>query len=137
LFIFALPTQILLFFNDILLYKQFNLNLKTCLSCDRILQCSLPPDSWCQATLPFCLGGLGLRSSCQSAAAAFLGSCNSTSLLVSQLLSVDFYDLAFPDEDVALTFFQDMSDNFSISTASQNDLQAVLDVHQYNQLLTS
>jgi len=45
--------------------------------------------------------------------------------------------LAFPDKDVALTFFQDMSDNFSISTASQNDLQVVLDVHQYNQLLTS
>jgi len=115
--------------------EQFDLNLKTCLS--RILQCSLPSDSWSQATLPFRLGGLGLRSSSHSAAAAFLGSCNSTRLLASQLLSVDFFDLAFPDEDIALSFFENISSDLSVSTASQNDLQALLDSQQYNQLLNS
>ena len=34
--------------------EQFDSNLKSCLS--RIIQCSLPNDSWCQATLPFRLG---------------------------------------------------------------------------------
>ena len=48
----------------------FDDNLRNCLS--RILQCSLPDDSWNQATLPFHLGGLGLRSSYHSASAAFL-----------------------------------------------------------------
>ena len=60
--------------------EQFDLNLKTCLS--RVLQCSLPSDSWCQATLSFRLGGLGLHSSSHAAATAFLGSCNSTCLLL-------------------------------------------------------
>ena len=53
-----------------LIFGQFDLNLKTCLSC--VLQCSLPFDSWCRATLPFSLGGLGLHSSYHSAAATFL-----------------------------------------------------------------
>ena len=105
-------------------YSNLN-NLKTCLN--RVLQCSLPSDSCCQATLPFLLRGLGLHSSSHSAAAAFLGSCNSTCcLLASQLLSVDFFDLVFPDEDIALNFLKDISSDLSVATASQNDLQATI-----------
>ena len=115
--------------------EQFDLNLKTCLS--RILQCSLPSDPWCQATLPFRLGGLGLHSSCQTAAAAFLGSCNSIHLLASHLLSLDFHDLTFPDEDIAVAVFEEFSSDPSVSVASQHDLQAVLDDYQYEQLLVS
>ena len=80
--------------------EQFDSNLKSCLS--HIIQCSLPNDSWCQATSPFRLGGLGLRSSFSSAAAAFLGSCNSVRLLASHLLSQDFHDLVFPNEEHAV-----------------------------------
>jgi len=65
--------------------------------------------------LPFDLDGLGLLSSCHSAPAAFLGSCNSTCLLASQLLSVDFYDSASPDENFALIFVKDVSSDLSVS----------------------
>jgi len=92
----------------------------------RILQCSLPNDSWCQASLPFHLGGLGLRSSLYTVAAAFLGSCNSVHLLASQLLSEDFHDLVFPDENQAVTFFDGFSSDIFVPTASQQDLQALL-----------
>ena len=55
--------------------KEFDSCHKECLSC--FLQWSLPNDSWCQASH---LGGLGLHSSFSTAAAAFLGSCNSVCL---------------------------------------------------------
>jgi len=55
--------------------------------------------------LPFRLGGLGLRQSTQSAAAAFVGLCNSIRDLASQLLSVNFDQLHFPDEDAAAALF--------------------------------
>ena len=87
--------------------KHFDANLRNCSS--RILQCSLPDDSWNQAILPFHLGGLGLRSSYHSASAAFLGSCNSIDLLVSQLLSQDFHDVSFPAEDQAVALFNEHS----------------------------
>ena len=53
---------------------------------------SLSDPSWC-ASLPFCQGGLGLRESTQSAAAAFIGSCNSIRDLASRLLFIasDWY----------------------------------------------
>jgi len=63
--------------------QEFDCHLKGCLS--HILQCN---GSWYQASLPFHLGGLGLCSSCSSAAAAFLGSRNS---VASQLLSQNFF----------------------------------------------
>ena len=82
---------------------QFDHNLRTCHS--RIMQCILSDHSWCQATLPFRLGGLGLRESVLSASAAFLGSCNSTRDLAPTLLSVDADQLSFPDEGAAATVF--------------------------------
>ena len=73
----------------------------------------------------FLLGGIGLCSSSSSAAAAFLGSCDSDHLLVSQLLSQDFNDLVFPDEFQAATIFDEFSSDLLILTATQQDLQAL------------
>jgi len=115
--------------------EKFDSHLKGCLG--RILQCSLPSNSWCQASLPFRLGGLGLRSSSSSAAAAFLGSCNSVRLLASQLLSQDFHDLVFPDEVQAATIFDEFSSDLFIPTATQQDLQALLDQTQFERLFSS
>ena len=117
--------------------EQFDSNLKSCLSC--IIQCSLPNDSWCQATLPFRLGGLGLHSSFSSAAAAaaFLGSCNSVHLLASHLLSQDFHDLVFPNEEHAVATFERFTSDTFILSATQQDLQALLDQNQYDQLFSS
>ena len=60
-----------------------------------------------------------MRSSLSVAAAAFLGSCNSVRLLASQLLSEDLHDLVFPDENQAVTFFDEFSSDIFITTASQ------------------
>jgi len=115
--------------------EHFDANLRNCLS--RILQCSLPDDSWRQASLPFRLGGLGLRSSYHSASAAFIGSCNSIRLLASQLLSQDFDDITFPAEDQAVALFSECSSATIDPCAKQCDLQAVLDHHFYDDLLAS
>ena len=104
---------------------QFDLNLRTSLSC--IMRCSLSDSSWCQASLPFSFGGLGLRESVLSASAAFLGSCNSVRGLASSLLSVGVDQLNFPDEEAAVTLFSSISGNPSILPSSQQDLQAIID----------
>ena len=90
------------------------------------MNCSLSDPSWCQASLPFRLGGLGLQESTQSAAVAFIGSCNSIRDLASRLLFIASDQLHFPDEDTA------MFSEIPISSASQHDLQALLDQHQFN-----
>ena len=86
--------------------EQFDLNLITCLSC--VLQCSLPPDSWSQVTLPFRLGGLGLRSSSHQ------GKPSQKNLLTEAEKQVDECYcknlerlLQRNDEDIALNFFED------------------------------
>jgi len=111
---------------------QFDHNLRSCLS--RIMQCSLSDQSWCQATLPFRFGGLGLRESVFSASAAFLGSCNSIRDLASTLLSIDAVHLCFPDEEAASAVFSDFHGDCSISLASQQDLQAFLDQRLFTDL---
>ena len=72
-----------------------------------------------------------------SATAAFLDSCNNIHLLASQLLSLEFHELTFPDKDVAATVFEKFYSNLSISVASQHDLQVVLDQHQYDKHFAS
>ena len=56
-----------------------------------IIHFSLNNTSWLQATLPISLGGLGLRLASLSAPHAFIGSLNSTILLVSLLLDLDTF----------------------------------------------
>jgi len=48
-------------------------------------------------------------------------------------LSVNIDQLHFPDEDAAAASFH----NIPISAASQHDLQAILDQHQYDHLFNS
>ena len=59
-----------------------------------------------QATLPFRLGGLGLRESERSAAPTFVGSCNSARILVSCLVETFDVFMPFPREDRSLAFFE-------------------------------
>ena len=80
---------------------------------------------------------MGLRSSFSSAAAAFLGSCNSVRLLASHLLSQDFHDLVFPNEEHAVTTLERFTSDIFISSATQQDLHALLDQNQYDQLFAS
>ena len=101
------------------------------------MQCSLSDHSWCQATLPFCLGGLGLRKSVLSTSAAFLGSCNSNRDLASTLLSIDADQLSFPDEGAAAAVFSDFPSDCSISSASQQELQAFLYQRLFDDLYVS
>ena len=84
--------------------SHFDLRLRVCLS------------SWTQATLPF---------EC-SAAPAFVGSCNSASILVSRLVETFEVFMPIPGEEYSLAFFEDMSVSV-LHNSSQNDLQAVLD----------
>ena len=72
-----------------------------------------------------------------SASAAFLSSCNSIHLLASQLLSQDFHDITFPDEDHAVSMFEERSSTNFIPYATQCDYQAVLDHHHYDKLFAT
>ena len=102
----------------------FDSNLRNCLS--RILCCSISDNAWSQATLPFHLGGLGLRESHRSSPSAFLGSCNSAWILVSRLAPNFDVTSFFPGENCAISYFQSLS-ILPSNLSSQNDLQASLD----------
>ena len=102
----------------------FDSNLRNCLS--RILCCSISDNAWSQATLPFRLGGLGLRESQRSSHPAFLGSCNSARILVSHLAPNFDVTSFFPGENCAISYFQSLS-ILPSNLSSQNDLQASLD----------
>ena len=67
--------------NDVLI--QFDSGLHH--SLEALSSSSISDLAWRQATLPVCLGGLGLREASRSSSAAFVGSCNS-----SQQLSLRF-----------------------------------------------
>ena len=116
---------------------QFDHNLRSCLG--RIMQRSLFNTSWRQASLPFRLGGLGLRESAFSASPAFLGSCNSVRELASTLLSVDINQLSFPNEEDAAILLSEsgISSGHLLFSASQKDLQATLDKHLFDNLFAS
>ena len=65
--------------------SSFDTNLRSTLS--HILHSQIPDTSWIQATLPFRVGGLGLRESCDIAKAAFIASCNMSNPLIDMLLT--------------------------------------------------
>jgi len=96
--------------------------------------CSVSDSAWSQATLPFRLGGLGLRDSERSANPAFLGSCNFTRTLVVRLVGSSDASLSLPGEGYAFSSSEDLP--ISVSKASsQNDIQACLDDILFKQLL--
>ena len=57
-----------------------------------------------------------------------MGSCNGIDDLASRRLFIASDQLHFPDEDAAAAMFSDIP----ISSASQHDLQALLDQHQFS-----
>jgi len=80
--------------------KPFNLTL----TFGYIMYCSLSDSSWCQASLLFRYGGLGLHESVPSASATVYTFRISANDLDSIFLSVDD-QLNFPDEEAAATVF--------------------------------
>jgi len=112
--------------------SRFDFRLRECLS--RILCCSVCDGAWWQATLPFRLGGLGLRDSERSANPAFLGSCNFTRSLVARLVGSSDASMSLPGEGYAFSSFEDLPISVSKAT-SQNDIQAFLDDLLFKQLL--
>ena len=67
--------------------KLFDIGLRN--SLETIIHSSLNDTSWVQATFPISLGGLALRLASTSAPAAYIGSQNTTNVLVSLLLDLD------------------------------------------------
>ena len=65
-------------------------------SLDCICRCGLSDSAWCQATLPFCLGGLSLRDSVSTNVPAYLGCCSDVHSLSCSLL--DLHLVVFPGE---------------------------------------
>ena len=114
--------------------EQFDSNLKSCLS--RIIQCSLPNDSWCQATLPFRLGVWACPH-------PFLPLLRPFWVHVIVFVSWLFifyprtYDLVFPNEEHTVATFERFTSDIFIPSATQQDLQALLDQNQYDQLFAS
>ncbi|XP_062503718.1 uncharacterized protein LOC134180557 [Corticium candelabrum] len=69
--------------NDVLM--QFDSGLHH--SLEALSSSSISDLAWKQATLPVCLGGLGLHEASRSSSAAFVGSCNSSRQLSLRLLN--------------------------------------------------
>ena len=87
--------------------SRFDHGLRRCL--EKIFNSSLSDPCWKQATLPVSLGGLGLREASRTAPAVFIGSCNSTRKLLSQLLG----------HTVAMSSV-DRSEHFTLASSDQN-----------------
>ena len=107
----------------------FDKSLRSSLS--DILQCSISDISWKQATLPFRLGGLGLRQASSSAAAAFTASTSTTKGLADFILPpTEPSPHSFPGESSSFNHFltqiraTTLPDN--LSPCSQSSLQAAL-----------
>jgi len=89
------------------------------------MQCSLSNQSWCQATYLFFLVGWVCVN------LSFSSSCNNYHNLVSTLPSIDANQLSFPDKEIAAADFRS---DCSISSASQQDLQVLLDQNLFSDL---
>ena len=98
--------------------------------------CRISDNAWLQATLPFRMGGLGLRESQHSLHPAFLGSCNSVRILASRLVPNFDVTSSFPGEESALSYLKNLS-IVSSHLSSQNDLQASLDVQLFANIFNS
>ena len=126
-------------------------------SLETIINSSLSDTSWKLSTLPIRLGGLGLREASRTAAAAFVGSCNSTRGLACQLLGNVASDNSIPEiqDSTISTAIQDLilpgelsakeqlssllPDNHELDlmTATQHQIQGVLDSSLQNDIKKS
>ena len=85
--------------------SRFDHGVRRCL--ENTFNSSMSDTCWKQATLPVRLGGLDLSEASRTAPAAFIGSCNSTRILLSQLLG-------------HATSFVDGSEHFNLASFDQN-----------------
>jgi len=58
-------------------------------------------------------------------------------VLASTILSIDVYQLNFPNEQDTITFLSDFSNDLSLFSASQQDLQATIDQRLFDNLFAS
>ena len=117
--------------------SQFDTSLRSTLS--EILHSPINDHVWSQASLPFQLGGLGIRVTTRAAPAAFIASAH-LSLLVAASIPVEFPSPSTPFFGVEVTKrnLADLlgaPDPDDLSREPQNTLQAELDQLQYDNLL--
>ena len=112
----------------------FDNNVRTTLS--GIIHGPIPDAAWSQATLPFSLGGLGLREATRTAPAAFFASCVAAKPLVSILLpDLPMDDLTLPGELPSRSLLSaTLGPDWDINP-SQSSLQRALDSISFDCLL--
>ncbi len=111
--------------------QKFDDSLKSSLS--RIIHSTIPDHSWQQASLPFRLGGFGIRKAMDTADAAFIASCNATRSSIPAVTLVDLPAMEnlnplaqIPGEQEAKTYVASLITNAALETPSQSNLQADL-----------
>ncbi len=107
-------------------------------SLGRVIHSAIPDTAWQQASLPFRLGGMGIKSAVQSVDAAFVASCNATRLSLPATLLEDQGPLEMlPGEDTARSIINPLinTTTTTLNSPSQSDLQAGLDQYQFENLL--
>ena len=108
-----------------------------CSSLGRVIHSTIPDTSWQQASLPFRLGSLGVKSAVHSVDAAYVASCNDTHLSLPAMLLEDQGPLeALPGEDTARSCITPLinTTTTTLDSLSQSVLQADLDQHPENLL---
>ncbi len=113
----------------------FDANLRSSLS--KISRTTISDDAWRQASLPFRLGGLGLRQAHTTAPIAFLASCHASHSLVKQLLGMD------PGQELCLIGEEEAHVTLTnkhclqLDNLTQFHLQAQVEEKCYEELLSS
>ena len=100
-------------------------------SLDRICRCGLSDSAWCQATIPFCLGGLGLCDSVNTIVPAYFGCCNDVHSLSCFLLGLS--SIIFPGESSLRSSLTCGSDYSS----TQHAFQVPHDNERYQSLVSN
>ena len=118
-------------------FLRFDSGLRSCL--ESIVNSSLSDAAWIQASLPIRLGGLGLREASKTAAAAFIGSCNSSRCLSTQLLGSDALSVterALTESSIREQLSSSLPQvhTLNLLTSTQREIQSVLDVSCLNEL---
>ena len=114
----------------------FDSNLRS--SLESILCSSLDSTAWHQATLPICLGGLGIRSAANSSLPAFLGSRFSSRDIFDHLTAqIHSKCPSFDQEEtVAIAQLHDILHDTD-PCASQKSIQRALDLFSLSQRFTT
>ena len=127
-------------------FSSFDTGLRSTLT--DILKCPINESAWRQATLPFRLGGLGLREASPSAAAAFVASINNTRLLAADIFPEEDppiftgpSPLSFPGEDSSRShLMSQLEDKVALDDLrkmSQSSIQAALDDRSLDEFLST